>query len=152
MVKISQMLEWLLAAAGTMISFYFASSVYVSQAQFQAPGESMWPLPGLVLVEWALLGLIGFLAIILSNSKIPARLILTGWVVCGALIAMGIISALSIGPIVLVAALSFLFADLLLAYRQKTRILQGLGALLIGLVGNAAILFILLVIGGTVRI
>lgn len=112
----------------------------------------MWPLPGLVLVEWALLGLIGFLAIILSNSKIPARLILTGWVVCGALIAMGIISALSIGPIVLAAALSFLFADLLLAYRQKTRILQGLGALLIGLVGNAAILFILLVIGGTVRI
>ncbi|MGE5222816.1 MAG: hypothetical protein ACM3PY_10270 [Omnitrophica WOR_2 bacterium] len=152
-LNIVRVLEWVFAAAGAMISMYFASSVFVSQAQFnQAPGESMWPLPGLVLVEWALLGLVGFLAIALSKPDHPARWNLAGWVICGALITMGIISAFSIGPIVLTAALLFFFADILLTYSQKIHVLQGFGTLLIGLVGNGAILFVLLVFAGTIKI
>ena len=50
----------ILGAAGALIAIIGPMLILGSQPG--GPGNSIWPLPGLVLIDWAILGILGFLA------------------------------------------------------------------------------------------
>ena len=51
-------LALVLSFFGAIVSFWGALVTYFTQAQI--PEASLWPLPSLVLIDWVVLGLIGF--------------------------------------------------------------------------------------------
>jgi hypothetical protein len=46
----------ILSFFGAIVSFWGALVTYFTQAQI--PEASLWPLPGLILIDWGLLGLV----------------------------------------------------------------------------------------------
>lgn len=60
-----------LGAIGALIAI--AGPILVLGSQPSGPGSSVWPLPGLVLIDWAVLGVAGFLAAYLGTKPLPGR-------------------------------------------------------------------------------
>ncbi|MSP12028.1 MAG: hypothetical protein EXR62_03620 [Chloroflexi bacterium] len=63
----TRILEWTLATAGALICVAGATAIAAQQQQMSVAGESLWPLPGLVLAEWLLLGLASLAGIVLDR-------------------------------------------------------------------------------------
>ncbi len=84
-----------LSFLGAIVSIGGAIIIYSSQAQ---DGMSpLWPLPGLVLLDWVLLGLIAFLGAYLSFKQLSAKWLQVTWFITGAFMPLIVLGAFSIG-------------------------------------------------------
>ena len=68
---------------------------------------SLWPLPALALLDWGILGFAGFLLARLGDAA-PGWPSHGLWAIGGALLPLGVIGTLSIGPFVILSAVLFL--------------------------------------------
>ena len=59
-------IEWILAGIGSIMCIGGAASIWIPQAAAPPLGYSLWPMPALLLIEVALLGVLGFLGIVLE--------------------------------------------------------------------------------------
>lgn len=135
-----------MAAVGAAVCLVGAYLVAAEQSYRAMPGEpvwvSLWPLPGLVLAEWGLLGILGFAGILVGR---PTTLTMA-WGACGALVALIVLGAFSIGPSVLIA-LVFLTASALVASLRRMRNLLGdAGIFMLGVLFNFTLFVILILV------
>ncbi len=137
----------LLAFLGAMISLTSAFATGISQGRIS--GESIWPLPGLVLVIWGTLGLAGCLAVTGSLWQWPGKWAWAAWFASGALIPLIILGAFSIGPYVLISFALFLLAAILLGLTKRVGWLVGGSMLLLGGLANSGILWLILSLSGS---
>ncbi len=140
--------EWVLAAVGGAICIGDAIIFWIYQSS--SPSASLWPLPALVLIEMAFLGLVGMLAVALNSDARTLRWGSLTWAICGSLTALMVIGGFSIGPLLFWAVLAFALAGVLANRRRGRKILYDLGIFVLGAVSNAAILLLLIAIAGTV--
>ena len=63
--------EWISAVVGSTICL--AGAVITAECQiepfeiYRSPLETLWPMPGLSLIDWAVLGLLGLVSVALGN-------------------------------------------------------------------------------------
>jgi hypothetical protein len=127
---------------GAIISFWGAFVTYLTQAQI--PEASLWTLPGLVLVDWVLLGLVGFITTYFCFRQTSAKWLHVAWFITGTFIPLIILGAVSIGAGVLIAFLLFVVSTIILTIRQRGRLLASFGLLMLGSICNLGILLILI--------
>lgn len=135
----------LLAFLGSAASIAGALAIYSSQAQFAE--TSLWPLPGLILFLWGMLGLLGFIAAYLIFRAASLRGLRTLIFITGMFIPLIIIGALSIGTLVAIGFLFFLISTLILAIRKKAKLLESIGLFMLGAICNLGLLFIIITLG-----
>jgi hypothetical protein len=141
----SGILALILAFFGAIVSFWGALVTYVSQAQ--NPEASLWPLPGLVLINWVFLGLMAFITAYLSFRQRSTKWVRLAWLITGMLIPLIVLGAFSIGLAVLVAFLLFVFSTIILAVRQESKWLESFVLLMFGAIVNLGILWIIIILG-----
>jgi hypothetical protein len=134
-----------LAFFGALVSFFGALLTYVSQVKIEV--TSLWPLPGLVLIDWVLVGSIGFVVAFFSIRKSSAWWLRTAWLLTGAFIPLIILGAFSIGLMVVVAFLLFVVSTIILAIRHQTKWLESFGFLMLGSIGNLGLLMLIITLG-----
>lgn len=96
--KVAGSMEWLLAALAALACF--ALPILVLSSPGNPPGTTtLWPLPGLILLEIGLLGLAGFAGI--AGHFVPPGLRgpTLAWIACGALAALGVIGAFGVSVV-----------------------------------------------------
>jgi len=142
-------IEWILAGIGAIMCIGGAASIWIPQAASNPPGISLWPMPALLLVEVAILGVVGFFGIALEPQQPSARWGFLVWIACGGLIALSIIGAMGVSVIVLLAvpALAFGGAAILADRRRGRKMLSDLGILAASGIANLGLLFGLIAIG-----
>lgn len=134
-----------LAFIGSLVASGGSLMFLVDQARMSS--SSVWPLPGLVLMDWAILGILGFLSAYGSRTPSSALWRKIAWVVVGALIPLVILGAFSIGLFVLVSLLFFLGSTIFLSMQKKEKWLDHLGMFFIGTVSNLGFLLLFVAIG-----
>lgn len=141
-----RIIEWVLAGIGAILCVGGAAITWLSQASSNSPNVSLWPLPALVLIEVAILGLAGFSAVVLDNQQQSSRWGRVMWITCGGLTALAIIGAFSVSVVVLlvVPALLFSGAAILADIRQHRNMLTDLGLFTVSAVANLALIFALI--------
>lgn len=144
-----RIIEWILAAFGAILCIGGATFVWISQTASNPPSVSLWPMPALLLIEVAILGLIGFLGIALEPQPLSTHWGFLVWIACGGLIALSITGAMSVSVIVLliIPALAFCGAAILADNRQGRKLLPGVGVLAVSGIVNLGLFFGLVVIG-----
>jgi len=138
-----------LACIGALIAI--GGSLAFFLGELRSSGWSVWPLPALALLDWAVLGAFGFFGAYFTRKPSPAYWPRAAWFVPGALLPLGVLGGFSIGPLVLFSLLFFLASAILLTIQQKLRWLDHLGLLLVGAVTNLGFLLILIVISDLAR-
>jgi hypothetical protein len=136
-----------IAFLGAVTCVVGSIAIYISQAQFA--GGFLWPLPGLVLLLWALLGLLSSVAAYLSFFRSSIRWLQTLIFLTGAFIPLIIIGAFSIGSLVMIGFVFFLVSMLILAVRKKAKFLESFGLLMLGSISNLMLLYIIITLGGS---
>ncbi len=124
-------------------------TIWTYVTQVQAGATSLWPLPGLVLVDWALLGIIGFFAayiIFRKNTVIWQQVI---WSISGAFIPLIILGGASIGPFVLIEFGLFMVCSLFLSVQRRPKWLENFGLLMLGAIINLVVLSAMIALGGS---
>jgi hypothetical protein len=141
-----RIIEWVLAGIGTIMCVGGAASTWVSEAGSNSPADSLWPLPALVLIEVAILGLVGFSGVVLDTQRHSSRWGRVLWIACGGLTALAIIGAFSVSVLVLLAAPALFFggAAVLADIRQHRNMRSDLGLFTIGTVANLTLIFALI--------
>jgi len=134
-----------LAFFGAIVSLGGALSIYSSQTPIAE--TPLWPLPGFVLLDWALLGLIGFLATYLSFRQLSSKWRLVAWFITGAFTPLIVLGAFSIGLFVLIGFLLFMISTILLAIRKRAKWLESFGLWMLGAICNLVILLIMITLG-----
>jgi hypothetical protein len=133
-----RLIEWGLAAIG--------AALCIGGAMVFGQGQStLWPMPALALIEMALLGLIGLLAIAIDDGAHTLRWGIVTWAVIGSLIALMLVGAWTIGPLLLIAVLAFATAAILADTRRNRKILSDVGVLIIGAASNAVVLLLFII-------
>jgi hypothetical protein len=141
MKTVWRLVRWIFAALSAAIALGGGIGFAAQQASWaSAPGESIWPLPGLVLLEWAALGVIGFMGILLAENPHDLAWFGGSWFVIGAFLPLMILGALSIGPFVFISLVTLLIAAVLTSVQLKISLLPRLKFLLIGIVANLGLL------------
>ena len=148
-VRARRIAEWILASVGAVICIGIAILFWIEQTSFR--GATIWPLPALVLIEVALLGLAGMLAVVFIGDERTSQWGSLIWAVCGGLTALTIIGGFSIGPLLLWAVLAFVLAGVLIDWRIGRNLFHDLGIFTLGALCNAALLFLLIVAAGSFR-
>jgi hypothetical protein len=133
-----------LAFAGALVAGAGAGMVFSQQARISA--SPLWPLPGLVLMEWAALGMLGFLGAYLGRKSGSIYWRKIAWCAAGALLPLVILGAWSIGTLVLVSLLLLLGSSALIALQTKEKWLPCLGFFLASAMCNLGLLWIIIVI------
>lgn len=141
-----KLLDLLIAFSGAIVSFLGATFTYLSQAQIS--DTPLWPLPGLVLVDWILMGSLGFIAVFFALRKASRLWLRATWVFTGSFIPLIILGTLSISPLVSLAFLLFILSTTILAIRNQTSWLASFGFLMIGSIGNLAVLMLIITQSG----
>jgi len=93
----------ILAGLAAALSIGGAALFYGYQASIQ--GARLWPLPGLVLLVWLLMG-VGVLVSVLLSRSTEGKYLALPWALSGALLPYAILGTFSIGSFVFI---SFLF-------------------------------------------
>lgn len=138
-------LAFVLSFLGAIVSIGGALSITSSQAQI--PGAPLWLLPGFILLDWALLGLIGFLSAYLSFRQLSTKWLQVAWFITGAFIPLIVLGVFSIGLFVLIAFLLFVISTILLAIRRRVKWLESFGLLMLGAICNLGLLLIIITLG-----
>jgi hypothetical protein len=135
-----------LALGFSFFAVVFTLWVVLSVASFQRqiPGESLWPLPGFVLLLWSLLAVFGFISVYLCMKRLSEKWQYALWAILGTFIPLMILGAFSIGTLVFLVFLLFLVSTLILSIRQKVKWLASLGFLMLGGVSNFILLLIII--------
>lgn len=129
---------WISAGLGALICVGGAAIITGSQAM---PAEdSIFPLPGLILIDWAVIGVLGFLSTIAAFDPQYPWFGKVVWIILGALLPLMVLGALSIGPLVLASLLCLFVSAILVAVHTRTRFLPNLGYLFGGGIGNLSII------------
>jgi hypothetical protein len=145
MKSLSRLIQWTLGALGAGIAL--AGALGIGASQLDSPAASIWPMPGLVLLEWAVLGLLGFIGLIAEGSWKRTFNLVNTWFVMGALIPLMVIGAFSIGPFVLLSLLAFFVSALLASAQAKVNWLRYFKSLLIGAIANLTLLYLFITLG-----
>jgi hypothetical protein len=136
-----RLIRWILAALSAAIALGGGIGFAAQQAGLaSAPGETIWPLPGLVLLEWAAFGVVGFMGILLTENPSNLSWFSASWFVIGAFLPLVVLGALSIGPFVFLSLVALLIAAVLTCLQLKISLLPRLKYLLIGIVANLGLL------------
>jgi len=130
---------------GGIASVWGASATYSSQAQI--PEVRLWPLPGLILLYWALLGLIGLVTAYLSFRQIDVIWLKVTWFITGTFVPLIILGAFSIGMCVLVVEFLFMISMIILTLQQRVKWLGSFGFWMLGAFCNLVILLIIITLG-----
>ncbi len=141
------MVAVVIAFLGAIASVAGSVAVYVSQRQFAA--TSLWPLPGLVLLLWALLGVFGLLAATMSLLDASSWWLKVLLFLTGAFIPLIIIGALSIGSLVMIGFLFFIVSGVILAIRRKAKFLESFGLFMLGAFATLGLLYAIITLGGS---
>ncbi len=136
-----------IAFVGGILCVVGAIWTYVTQVQFGA--SPMWPLPGLVLTEWAILGIVGFTAAYITFRKNVVIWQQTTWAISGAFIPLIIVGAFSIGPFVLIEFGLFMISSLFLSVQRRPKWLENFGLLMLGAIINLGILYAIITLSGS---
>jgi len=134
-----------LALIGALAST--AGAALIGLSQIQATGMSLWPLPGLVLLDWLILGIAGILGAFQTVRSADQKWLQAIWLVTGAFVPLIILGAFSIGPFVLITYVLYLISTLILAVRRHPKWLECFGSFLLGLSANLGILLIVIYLG-----
>ncbi len=128
-----------------------AAITWLSQASPNSPYVSLWPLPALVLIEVAILGLAGFSGVVLDNQQQSSRWGRVRWIACGGLTALAIIGAFGVSVLALLAVPALLFggAAILADIRQDQNMLTDLGIFTLSVVANLVLIFALISVART---
>jgi hypothetical protein len=138
----SGILALVLAFFGAIVSFWGALVTIISQGQI--PEAHLWPLPGLVLIEWVLFTLIGFFIAYLCFRRPSAKWVRMAWLFTGTLIPLIISGAFSIGMAVMIAFLLFVISTIIFAVRQRSKLLESFSLLMLGSICNLGILMLMI--------
>jgi hypothetical protein len=125
-----------------VLSFSGAILTYLTQAQ--NPEASLWPLPGLVLIDWVLIGLVGFSTTYFYFRRISTKWLHVAWLITGMFIPLIILGAFSIGAGVLIAFIMFVVSTIMITIRQRGKLLASFGLLMVGSICNLGVLLILI--------
>jgi hypothetical protein len=136
------LLALVLAFLGAIVSFLGVVAIYSSAAQVS--GTPLWPLPGLVLVDWMLIGAISFIATFFCLRKRSAGWLKLIWFMTGTFIPVIILGAFTIGVLVLVAFFFMVISTFIIAIRQESKWLTSFGYLMLGSIINLGILAVIL--------
>jgi hypothetical protein len=134
-----------IVASAAIESFWGAMVTYFAQAQI--PEAPLWPLPGLVLVDWVSLALLGFITSYLCFRQLSAKWLYITWLVTGSFIPLSILGAFSIGSAVFIAFVLFVVSTIFFTIRQSGKLLQSFGFLMLGSIGNLVVLVNLIAFG-----
>ncbi len=107
---------------------------------------SLWPLR-LMLVDWALLGVMSFIAAFLSFQLCSERWLNATWFFAGAFIPLIILGAIDIGPYALISFGLAMVSSLVLAMQQKSKWLVNFGLLMLGVVINLGVVYLITRLG-----
>lgn len=135
----TRLVEWFLGVVGAAITTGIAAVFAQQQSSVQAPGGSLWPFPGIVLLEIAVLGLMGLVAVGLDREVLT-------WAVVGALVGLMFLGIFSVGPFLFPTVSAFLVAALMADRRKERRSLPKLGLAAVTMIGNAVLLIGLIMI------
>jgi hypothetical protein len=141
-----RVIEWVLAGIGTILCVGGAATTWLSQSSSNAPNVSLWPLPALVLIEVAILGLAGFSGVVLDSQQQSSRWGRVRWIACGGLTALAIIGAFSVSVVALLVVPTLLFggAAMLADIRQHRNMLTDLGLFTFSAIANFVLIFVLI--------
>jgi hypothetical protein len=137
------------AIVGALLAFTAASLVLIQEASH--PGASIFPMPVLVLIEWGVLGMAGAIYLLLAEMRQAGRYLLGAWAMLGAYLPLILLGAFTIGPYALASALLLLAPTAYLTHRHDIGARRWPGYLVIGALGNLAILLILILLGNLAR-
>ncbi len=134
-----------LSIIGAVISVVVPVALYGS-LKAGVGTASLWPLR-LMLVDWALLGLLGFVAAFLSFQLCSGGWLRATWFISGAFIPVIILGAASIGPYVLISFGLAMVSSLVLAIQARSKWLENFGLLMLGVVINLGIVYLVITLG-----
>jgi hypothetical protein len=135
-----------IAFTGAVVSFLGVILTYISQVQIA--DAKLWPLPGAVLIDWILAGSLGFISVFFCLRKKSKNWLRMTWLFTGAFIPIMILGALSISAMVFIAFLLSVTSTGILALRNPTNWLLSFGLLMLGSIGNLAILMGIITLSG----
>ena len=124
-----------------------AIAIYTEQTQFA--GASLWPLPGMVLLLWAALGIFGFVAGLFTVQQVSIHWLQALIFITGMFIPLVILGAFSIGTLVLIAFLFFLVSTVIMALRMKAKFLKSFGLLMLGAILHLGLLYAVITLGNS---
>jgi hypothetical protein len=144
-----RIIEWILAVIGAIMCIGGATSIWTPHAASTPLGFSLWPMPALLLIEVALLGVVGFLGIALEPQQLSTRWGFLVWIACGGLLGLSVLGEMSISIIVLLAAPALVFggAAILADRRRERKILPDLGVLAVSGIANLGFIYAFIIIG-----
>jgi len=103
------------------------------------PAATIWPFPGLYLVEVVALAFVPFLAVLAGGS----RAFFAAWMAMGALSALALLGAMTIGSFIAVSVLALAPATLLGEQTIARRVGRDAAAFVLGLVAQAVGMFVI---------
>jgi len=106
-------------------------------------------MPALLLIEVAILGIVGFLGIALEPHQLATHWGSLIWIASGGLLALSILGAMSVSIIVLLAIPALIFggAAILADRRRERKMLPDLGVLALSSIANFGLFFTVINIG-----
>ena len=140
-----RIVEWILAGIGAIICIGGAASIWIQQPAFDIPGISLWPMPAILLMIVAILGVVGFLGIVLEPPQLSTGWGFLVWIACGGLLGLSILGRIAFSVIFLLAApaLAFFGAALLADIRRKRKMLPDLGFLVVSGIANFGLFYLI---------
>jgi hypothetical protein len=132
------------AILGAMLAIAAAGLLLVHEVD--SAFASVFPMPFLVLLEWAAFGIAGAVSIIRTELRSDISHLRAAWGIVG-----GYLGALSIGSLALISAVLLFGPTLLLTLRSRLPIMRHLAILGIGAIGNLVLLFAFIALARVVR-
>jgi hypothetical protein len=112
------------------------------------PDQNLWPVPGGYPIEISVLATLAVVAAILDVPNWPVIM----WTTTGVLLAFCFWGAMSIGLLYLPSFTLFFIPSCLAAMRQKGKILLDLGAGLAGVIGQSALIWLMILVVSNVQL
>ena len=124
--------EWVAALVG-------AVNCILVPAAFAESQGSLFPFPGLYLVQIALVGVL-VLAFVALRSRLPARGSALPWLAAGTMLAFVVLGGFSIGPYLTPALLAFVVTGVLVDLQDGESMARHVGYLLVAAVAQAGVM------------
>jgi hypothetical protein len=131
-------LAWLLTIFGAGVCLLVAVGFGGQQK------DSLWPFPGLYLLEIILVGAAVVASLTLNQGMAVAFWNAVPWVAGGILLAFVVLGGFSIGPYLLPAMLAFLLVGVIVDLRGRRRIAMHLGLAMIATLLQGGLVMVLI--------
>ncbi|MFZ2097890.1 MAG: hypothetical protein WAV05_14755 [Anaerolineales bacterium] len=140
--KISLLAEWLLVIFSVIVCMGVAAVIGSQQSP-------LWPVPGLYLIEFILISIIGVGNQLVKTSNVAfskafpwlSSKAIT-WIIVGILLPFVIFGGFSIGLFLLPALLAFLLAGIISDWRSTTKIISHIGIAVMSAVIQGSLILI----------